>query len=73
MDATSLPMGIINARISEIMQQKYIRRIKSGTYIAIPYRIEEYVKKSIKDMGGKMAKINEKRGNKRVSLRGFLN
>jgi hypothetical protein len=51
--ATDLPIQIVNARISELIEQRFIRRVKSGTYIAIPYKIEDFIKKVEKRYGNK--------------------
>jgi hypothetical protein len=45
MGFTGLPQEIISARLSELITQRFIKRIESGIYSAIPYRAGVYIEK----------------------------
>jgi len=52
-EATGLPQHIVSARLSELIKQRFVKRVETGVYMAIPYRIEIFVEKINKRYGGK--------------------
>ena len=52
-EATGLPTPILAARLSELIKQRFVKRVKVGVYMAIPYRIEIFIDKINKKYGGK--------------------
>jgi len=51
MKALSLPQNTTTARISELIKQRAIKRVKAGKYLVIPYKIEEFIDKINKKYG----------------------